>query len=155
MAVFESIYEKLNTSSNKAQNEKIEQDLKKEIKKLQRYRDQIKTWAASNDIKDKKPLMDHRRLIEVQMEKFKACEKEIKTKQFSKEGLSAVAKLDPKEREKMETGQWLSQSVDELERQVEQAEAEIEGLNAQVKKGKNNSAKNERLEEVEHMIEKI
>lgn len=154
MAVFESIYEKLNTSSNKAQNEKIEQDLKKEIKKLQRYRDQIKTWAASNDIKDKKPLMDHRRLIEVQMEKFKACEKEIKTKQFSKEGLSAVAKLDPKEREKMETGQWLSQSVDELERQVEQAEAEIEGLNAQVKKGKNNSAKNERLEEVEHMIER-
>lgn len=152
--MFESIYEKLNTSSNKAQNEKIEQDLKKEIKKLQRYRDQIKTWAASNDIKDKKPLMDNRRLIEVQMEKFKACEKEIKTKQFSKEGLSAVAKLDPKEREKLETGQWLSQSVDELERQVEQAEAEIEGLNAQVKKGKNNSGKNERLEEVEHMIER-
>lgn len=121
---------------------------------MQRYRDQIKTWAASNDIKDKKPLMDNRRLIEVQMEKFKACEKEIKTKQFSKEGLSAVAKLDPKERERIETGQWLSQSVDELERQVEQAEAEIEGLNAQVKKGKNNSSKNERLEEVEHMIER-
>lgn len=144
----------MNASSNKAQNEKIEQDLKKEIKKLQRYRDQIKTWAASNDIKDKKPLLDNRRLIEVQMEKFKACEKEIKTKQFSKEGLSAVAKLDPKEREKMEMCQWISQSVDELERQVEQAEAEIEGLNIQVKKGKNNSAKNERLEEVEHLIER-
>ncbi|CCG83053.1 Putative uncharacterized protein [Taphrina deformans PYCC 5710] len=154
VAVFESTYEKLNTSSNKAQNEKIEQDLKKEIKKLQRYRDQIKTWAASNDIKDKRPLLEHRRLIEVQMEKFKACEKEIKTKQFSKEGLSAVAKLDPKEREKIEMGQWISQSVDELERQVEQAEAEIEALNVQVKKGKKDSAKNERLEEVEHMIER-
>lgn len=154
VAVFESIYDKLNTSSNKAQNEKIESDLKKEIKKLQRYRDQIKTWAASNDIKDKKALMENRRLIEVQMEKFKACEKEIKTKQFSKEGLMAVAKMDPKEREKMEMAQWLSASLDELERQVEQAEAEIEGLNVQVKKGKNNSAKSERLDEVEHLIER-
>lgn len=154
VAIFEGIYDKLNTSSNKAQNEKIEQDLKKEIKKLQRYRDQIKTWAASNDIKDKKALLEHRRLIEVQMEKFKACEKEIKTKQFSKEGLMAVAKMDPKEREKMEMAQWLSTTLDELERQVEQAEAEIEGLNAQVKKGKNNSAKSERLDEVEHLIER-
>lgn len=28
--------------------EKYEADLKKEIKKLQRYRDQIKTWSARN-----------------------------------------------------------------------------------------------------------
>ncbi|RWW47331.1 hypothetical protein BHE74_00046698 [Ensete ventricosum] len=33
---------------------KFEADLKKEIKKLQRYRDQIKTWIQSSDIKDKK-----------------------------------------------------------------------------------------------------
>ena len=33
-------------------------------RKLQRLRDQIKTWAASNDIKDKAPLLEHRRLIE-------------------------------------------------------------------------------------------
>ena len=46
------------------QKEKYESDLKKEIKKLQRLRDQIKTWAASNDIKDKRALMDNRKLIE-------------------------------------------------------------------------------------------
>ena len=44
--------------------EKFEADLKKEIKKLQRYRDQIKTWAASSEIKNKEPLMEVRRKIE-------------------------------------------------------------------------------------------
>ncbi|KAI3700208.1 hypothetical protein L2E82_44829 [Cichorium intybus] len=33
------------------QREKMEADLKKEIKKLQRYRDQIKTWMQSSEIK--------------------------------------------------------------------------------------------------------
>ena len=47
-----------------AQKEKYEGDLKKEIKKLQRFRDQIKTWQASNEIKDKKLLIENRRLIE-------------------------------------------------------------------------------------------
>jgi CCR4-NOT transcription complex subunit 3 len=47
-----------------SQKEKFEGDLKKEIKKLQRYRDQIKTWAGSNDIKDKKPLIESRKQIE-------------------------------------------------------------------------------------------
>jgi len=36
------------------------------------------------------------------MEKFKACEKEMKTKAFSKEGLIQSAKLDPKTQEKLE-----------------------------------------------------
>jgi CCR4-NOT transcription complex subunit 3 len=61
---FDSIYEKLDASTNAAQKEKLEDNLKREIKKLQRLRDQIKTWAASNDIKDKGPLMDKRKLIE-------------------------------------------------------------------------------------------
>ena len=31
---------------------------------VQRLRDQIKTWLTSNDIKDKRPLMENRKLIE-------------------------------------------------------------------------------------------
>jgi CCR4-NOT transcription complex subunit 3 len=61
---FEAIYDKIEQSNNQAQKEKQEDNLKREIKKLQRLRDQIKTWAASNDIKDKAPLLEHRRLIE-------------------------------------------------------------------------------------------
>jgi CCR4-NOT transcription complex subunit 3 len=69
LAAFDSIYDKLQTqvttpSSQNSQKEKLEQDLKKEIKKLQRHRDQIKTWAARDDIKDKKPLTDARKAIE-------------------------------------------------------------------------------------------
>jgi CCR4-NOT transcriptional regulation complex NOT5 subunit len=64
VAEFEGIYEKIEQSTNQGQKEKLEDSLKREIKKLQRLRDQIKTWAASNDIKDKGPLLEHRRLIE-------------------------------------------------------------------------------------------
>ena len=61
---FESIYDKLQQSTNASQKDKLEDSLKKEIKKLQRSRDQIKSWAASNEIKDKKPLIEQRKLIE-------------------------------------------------------------------------------------------
>ena len=61
---FEGILEKLEQSQNSSQKEKLEDNLKREIKKLQRHRDQIKTWAAGNEIKDKKPLTDQRKLIE-------------------------------------------------------------------------------------------
>ena len=70
------------------------------------------------------------------MEKFKACEKEMKTKAFSKEGLIQASKLDPKAQEKLETTQWLQQKVEELTLQVEQAEAEIESLQGGPKKKK-------------------
>ncbi|GAB1316223.1 proteinral negative regulator of transcription subunit 5 [Madurella fahalii] len=151
---FESIYEKIEQSTNQAQKEKLEDQLKREIKKLQRLRDQIKTWAASNDIKDKAPLLEQRRLIETQMEKFKAVEKAMKTKAYSKEGLSAAAKLDPKEQAKLEASEFLSSMVDELEQQIETLEAESESLQATMKKGKGHAAKAERIAQIEHMIER-
>ena len=73
----------VHNAANANQKEKYEADLKKEIKKLQvgplysavlrssrflrspqRLRDQIKTWLTSNDIKDKSPLGENRKLIE-------------------------------------------------------------------------------------------
>ena len=62
--LFDEIWEKVYSATNANQKEKYEADLKKEIKKLQRYRDQIKTWATNSDIKDKRPLTDARRNIE-------------------------------------------------------------------------------------------
>ena len=61
---FNEIFQKIQTTQNQGQREKFEQDLKKEIKKLQRHRDQIKTWIGSNDIKDKRQLLENRKLIE-------------------------------------------------------------------------------------------
>ena len=62
---FEDIEGKMNSAGTAAQKEKLEADLKTQIKKLQRLRDQLKTWQAGTDIKDKTPIVDHRRLIEV------------------------------------------------------------------------------------------
>lgn len=41
---FNSIWDKVHDTEHANQKEKYESDLKKEIKKLQRHRDQIKTW---------------------------------------------------------------------------------------------------------------
>lgn len=132
--VFDGIWNKVYDTDNANQKEKFEADLKKEIKKLQRYRDQIKTWIQSSEIKDKKALVDARKLIEREMERFKICEKETKTKAFSKEGLGQQPKTDPKEKAKSETRDWLNNVVGELESQIDTFEAELEGLT--VKKGK-------------------
>jgi CCR4-NOT transcription complex subunit 3 len=64
VAIFNSIYDKIFQATNQAQKEKQEDALKKEIKKLQRSRDTIKTWIASSEIKDKKKLIEFRKLIE-------------------------------------------------------------------------------------------
>ncbi len=169
---FEATFEKIQQATNASQKDKLEDALKREIKKLQRNRDQIKTWAASNEIKDKKPLIDQRKLIETvymlcsnyvififtnnqqQMEKFKAVEKEMKTKAYSKEGLSAAAKLDPKEKEKEEMCSFLATMNDELGRQVETIEAEAVGLQANLKKGKKDTSKAERVAELERTVER-
>ena len=85
------------------------------------------------------------------MEKFKACEKEMKTKAFSKEGLIQAAKLDPKEQEKEEVTSWLQSQVEELQMQVEQTEAEVEALQGTGKRRSKGTSASERLSELEHL----
>ncbi len=62
--LFEDIWQKVHNAANSNQKEKYETDLKKEIKKLQRLRDQIKSWIQSAEIKDKSQLVENRKLIE-------------------------------------------------------------------------------------------
>ena len=73
---------------------------------------------SSSDIKDKTQLMNARKDVERQMERFKVCEKETKTKAFSKEGLGQVAKLDPREEKRNKMHEWLSASVARLNEDV-------------------------------------
>lgn len=132
--LFDDIWEKVYSAEQQNQKEKYEVDLKKEIKKLQRLRDQIKTWISSSDVKDKEPLLEARRLIETKMEQFKICEKETKTKTYSKEGLARQERLDPSEQAKRDTTDWISEIVERLGTLVEEHEVEIERLS--VGKGK-------------------
>lgn len=87
------------------------------------------------------------------MERFKASEKELKTKAFSKEGLIAASRLDPAEKAKLELSQWLSGMVDELARQVETTEAEIEQLAGGTKKKKGGTS-NERAAQLDNLNER-
>ncbi|KAM6899716.1 CCR4-NOT transcription complex subunit 3-like [Xenentodon cancila] len=151
---FEDIWQKLQNAANPNQKEKYEADLKKEIKKLQRLRDQIKTWVASNEIKDKRQLVDNRKLIETQMERFKIVEREAKTKAYSKEGLGLAQKVDPAQREKEEVGTWLMSMIDSLNMQVDQFESEVESLSVQTRKKKSDKEKQDRIEELKKSIEK-
>merc|ERR1719244_95842 len=121
--------------------------------KLQRLRDQIKSWLTSGEIKDKSLLLENRKLIETQMERFKVVERETKTKAYSKEGLTASTRLDPVERERADVMQWLNYCIDTLNIQVDQFEAEIETLNCGGKKKKRNDD-NARLEECQMWVEK-
>uniref|UniRef100_W5LV48 CCR4-NOT transcription complex subunit 3 n=1 Tax=Lepisosteus oculatus TaxID=7918 RepID=W5LV48_LEPOC len=151
---FEDIWQKLHNAANANQKEKYEADLKKEIKKLQRLRDQIKTWVASNEIKDKRQLVENRKLIETQMERFKIVERETKTKAYSKEGLGLAQKVDPAQKEKEEVGQWLTNTIDTLNMQVDQFESEVESLSVQTRKKKGDKEKQDRIEELKRFIEK-
>jgi CCR4-NOT transcription complex subunit 3 len=88
------------------------------------------------------------------MERFKAVEKAMKTKAFSKEGLNASTKLDPKEQAKMDASEFLNDQVALLEEQIEQLEAEAEQIQATMKKGKGHGAKAERMAAIERIIER-
>jgi hypothetical protein len=133
----QDLLEKFHAAANAHQKEKHEIELKKEIKKLQRLRDQIKQWIASADIKDKKELMENRKLIETvrtlcharcaahcvaiaqQMELFREIERESKTKAFSKEGLEKAArKIDPEKLRQSEEQEWISDMIEKLQRLV-------------------------------------
>ena len=51
MELFDELYEKVYEAETQNQKEKHEMELKKEIKKLQRLRDQVKTWLGNNDVR--------------------------------------------------------------------------------------------------------
>ena len=146
--LFDEIWEKVYSAEQQNQKEKYEMDLKKEIKKLQRLRDQIKSWISSSDVKDKDPLIEARKLIETKMEQFKICEKETKTKTYSKEGLARQEKLDPQEQAKQDTNAWISEIIEKLTQLVEDREVEIERLSS----GKGKKTNKSTIEDYNHFI---
>uniref|UniRef100_A0A915CRD7 CCR4-Not complex component Not N-terminal domain-containing protein n=1 Tax=Ditylenchus dipsaci TaxID=166011 RepID=A0A915CRD7_9BILA len=126
--IFEEIMEKLAKANSNNQRKKFEDDLKKEIKKLQRLRGQIRMWHSSRDIKDKDGLAKYRQLIEQRMELFKEIERKNKTKPYSKRGLAVEDEIDPKEKEKNEAIEWLNCRIRSLCEKIDKAESKLEIL---------------------------
>lgn len=139
---FDDVWQKLvivsrlqvQTATNINQKEKYESELKKEIKKLQRLREQIKTWQSSNEIKEKKPLVEARKNIEQQMERFKQIERETKQKPYSKDALGGAYKFDPLYKEQEDLHSWLQGCNNKLNSKIEELETRLEDLNANKKK---------------------
>ena len=69
------------------------------------------------------------------MEQFKICEKDTKTKAFSKEGLAREARTDPKEIEKEEKRCWLNDCLERLGDLIDSIEVDVEKMTS-VKGGK-------------------
>lgn len=144
LTVFDDIYDKLMTTEISSQKEKLESDLKKEIKKLQRLRDQLKTWISDTSIKlDKSLIQDNRTKIEHAMDQFKDLEKSSKIKQFSNEGLELQSQktkynkfTDPEDAKKQEACNYIGDIIDQLNQQNESLELEIHLLATQLKKTK-------------------
>lgn len=75
---------RLENANSLQMKEKIETEIKKEIKKLQRHRDFFKQLMKDSEVKDKTKITEARHRIEEQMEKFRELEKEYKQKKLTK-----------------------------------------------------------------------
>ncbi|CAM9019618.1 unnamed protein product [Wickerhamomyces anomalus] len=142
LEIFDTYHERHENSTNPSQRDKLESV---KIKKLQKLREQIKVWQTQNEVKDKDKLLEYRRLVETAMEKYKVVEKGSKVKAYSNMSLKQGADLDPEEQEKLDTINFLQESIDDIERQYQVVEVEIEKLSG--KKSKKNSSANETKKE--------
>ncbi|KAG2385558.1 hypothetical protein C9374_003373 [Naegleria lovaniensis] len=132
---FDELEEKVYSAQSSSQRDKFEGELKKEIKKLQRLREQIRTWISGNEIKDKELLVEKRQQIENRMERFKKCEQKTKMKAYSKEALSKsqVEKrhrnkqnIIPDSKEKKQAKKWLKDVTEQLANLVLTIDEKIE-----------------------------
>lgn len=149
---FDDTYEKLTTTELQSQKEKLELDLKKEIKKLQRLRDQLKIWLNDSGIKlDKSEIKRNRTLIEHAMDLFKELEKLLKIKQFSNEGLELQLQgvLLEEDRKKKQACEYISTQIEELNHQNETLELELHHI-----RGKKKSLNNAEAEDVREKIDR-
>ena len=120
-------------------------DLKKEIKKLQRYREDIMKWSSNPEVRDKVILSESRRRIEIEMEKFKAFERESKTKPFSMMGLAMGGRMDAQEQKKQEKREIIEAIVERLTQESDSIRAEWESLSAKKKKSKSETVRVDEL----------
>lgn len=79
------------------------------------------------------------------MEQFKICEKETKTKTYSKEGLAREDKLDPAEEAKLRTTTWIAEYVERFQEQVEEKDFDIERLSS----GKGKKSNKHQIEQLQ------
>ena len=105
------------------------------------------SFTCDHSLQDKNSLAESRRKIEVEMERFKEFERDAKTKQYSKEGLSKSDRVDPYEKERNEHRAWMQESIDSLQVQIEEIEADLEAQNSKTRKNESGKKKSSKQDE--------
>ncbi|MES1916779.1 MAG: hypothetical protein MHM6MM_008565 [Cercozoa sp. M6MM] len=149
---FERLWDKVYSADTASQKEKYEGELKGQIKKLQRLRESVKNWVSQGAVRDPHRLQEARHRVEQCMERFKVCERETKLKEYSKEALNAYRKKDPLDARKYKAKEWIDRYRHTLEDQLEEYEDELSSLMGRA--GRRRQAKQERVEELEHWVER-
>lgn len=159
LTAFDETYEKLISPDVGQQRDKLENDLKKEIKKLQKLRDQLKLWLSDSSIKlDKNLLQENRTKIEHAMDQFKDLEKISKIKQFSNEGLELQSQRrfnkfgGADDSKKADSCNYISDIIDQLNQQNDAHDLEIISLTQQLKKNKNTAGAQKELESAREAV---
>lgn len=131
IALFDSLEHNINyvydpLSTNRA---KAEDELKKEIKKLQKSRDEIKKWMNNSEAKLKMDQLEEAKLaIERRMGNFKVIERETKTKAYSRDGLSKDGPMSAEEKRNIHYRERIIQCIDALSSQVDSFRGELDAL---------------------------
>ncbi|OAO16639.1 hypothetical protein AV274_1636 [Blastocystis sp. ATCC 50177/Nand II] len=124
---FDALWNCVYSADTQAKKERYEADLKRQLNKLQKLRDSLKTWEKSSDsaiTQYRTQIADYRSQIEDKMKEFKKCEKETKTKAYSKEGLRQPSKQSPKDEKRDEVCTTVKRLLAELHKQIEDCEVE-------------------------------
>ncbi|CCG20861.1 Not5 protein [Candida orthopsilosis Co 90-125] len=159
LAAFDDTKEKMQNCEVPSQRDKLENDLKKELKKLQRSRDQLKIWLGDSGIKlDKSLLQENRTKIEHSMDIFKELEKSSKIKQFSNEGLELQRETKKSSRfgdvEKLqEACDYITGVIEQLTNQNDELDQELDSLGAQSKKKGGYSVQSS-IEDIKYKIDR-
>ncbi|KPA79693.1 hypothetical protein ABB37_05465 [Leptomonas pyrrhocoris] len=133
LEAYDELHEKLGNAPNASAKERLEGDLKRELKKLQRHREAMKAFMQNDDYKEKTKMQQSRKRIEERMESFRAIEREMKTKAFSNEGLASAAL----EKAESSTEQWLKEAIEDGRKKIELLEYEAQKANnGRVRRGK-------------------
>ncbi|CAD7927245.1 unnamed protein product [Amoebophrya sp. A120] len=125
---FDTVWDDANSSSNQSNKEKLGEELKKAINKLQRFRVQIREWIGMSEVKNKDKLESARKRIEFNMQRFKEFERELKTKAYSTFALAKDEEEDLDTQEKRDAEDWLRKQLDGLNEGIEMFEADIESV---------------------------
>ncbi|CBH09845.1 hypothetical protein, conserved [Trypanosoma brucei gambiense DAL972] len=123
---YDSVYTKFNNSTS-PQREKLEAELRREARKLQRSYDLIKAACPPSDSKDSKGSVEPwMQKLHERIETFKMCEQAMKTKGSGKDGLGTGALSEAQQEGVKDVEAWLKNTTDSLRKQVQLSESDAE-----------------------------